>query len=138
MEEVKAAYRKLVFELHPDYNTKPNADKEFAEVQEAYEKLESGFFLPTDADRKLVMWTMWRAHSWQRSSNGKNIITVWQNMRFTIGKWHSSEGDKPYHVAADLGASKPEFTAQGHGFKTEADAKTWIFHKYIFVKSEGK
>lgn len=37
--ELKAAYRKLARQLHPDVNKEPDASKKFAEVQEAYDVL---------------------------------------------------------------------------------------------------
>ncbi len=38
-DEIRAAYRKLARTHHPDVSTEPDADKKFAEVQEAYEVL---------------------------------------------------------------------------------------------------
>ncbi|MDP7030357.1 MAG: DnaJ C-terminal domain-containing protein [Phycisphaerales bacterium] len=38
-DEIRAAYRKLARTHHPDVSTEPDADKKFAEVQEAYEIL---------------------------------------------------------------------------------------------------
>lgn len=37
--EIKAAYRKLARKLHPDVNKEPDAQKKFAQVQQAYEIL---------------------------------------------------------------------------------------------------
>lgn len=39
--EVKRAFRKLAFELHPDRNSAPDAHQRFIEVQEAYSILET-------------------------------------------------------------------------------------------------
>ena len=38
-DEIKAAYRKLAREVHPDVNTHPDAEKQFAQVQQAWEVL---------------------------------------------------------------------------------------------------
>ncbi len=38
-EQIRAAYRKLARQYHPDVNTSPDATKKFAEVQEAYDTL---------------------------------------------------------------------------------------------------
>lgn len=38
-DEIKAAYRKLAKQYHPDLNKSPDAPKKFEEVQEAYDVL---------------------------------------------------------------------------------------------------
>ena len=36
LDEVKAAFRKLAFKLHPDLNPSPQAAEQFRELNEAY------------------------------------------------------------------------------------------------------
>ncbi|MGB7159261.1 MAG: DnaJ domain-containing protein [Tepidisphaeraceae bacterium] len=38
-EEIRVAYRKLVLRYHPDVNSEPNADQQFADIVEAYRML---------------------------------------------------------------------------------------------------
>ncbi|MEY3692123.1 MAG: chaperone protein DnaJ, partial [Bacillota bacterium] len=38
-DDIKAAYRKLAKQFHPDINKAPDAEKKFKEVQEAYDVL---------------------------------------------------------------------------------------------------
>src|SRR5688572_29024814 len=38
-DQIRAAYRKLARKFHPDVNKEPDANKRFAEIQEAYDVL---------------------------------------------------------------------------------------------------
>ena len=39
LKEIKSAYRRLAFEVHPDYNSEPDAGERFKRLQWAYEQL---------------------------------------------------------------------------------------------------
>lgn len=58
VEEVKASYRKLAFELHPDLNPSPQAAEQFQRVNEAYVLLKKAIedgdakFKPKDGRRR--------------------------------------------------------------------------------------
>ncbi len=43
-EEIRSAYRRLVFKYHPDRNNSPKAIKKMQDINEAYKELMSGRF----------------------------------------------------------------------------------------------
>jgi len=51
-EEIKAAYRKMALEVHPDKNQDKNEDSEFKKITEAYTYLKKNPYQKKDADYK--------------------------------------------------------------------------------------
>ncbi len=66
-DEIKAAYRKLAFEYHPDRNKSPGAEEKFKEISEAYAVL-------SDDERRRQYDLMGRAGVYERYGTEEDIF----------------------------------------------------------------
>jgi len=74
-KEVQAAYRKLAKQLHPDVNKKPDAEKSFKAINEAYEVLKD----PGKRERYDALGSNWREGESYSPPPG------WENVHFDFG-----------------------------------------------------
>ncbi len=72
-EEIRAAYRKLARELHPDVNKSPDAQEKFAEVQSAYDIL-------GEPEKRAQYDRFGRAGAAQAAGSGGGAHYSWSNV----------------------------------------------------------
>ena len=87
-EEIKAAYRKMAMQNHPDRNKAPDAEEKFKEINEAYEVLSN--------DQKKSAYDQFGHAAFDQSSGGFGGTThSTQNGPFSY-TWQSSGGGNPF------------------------------------------
>jgi len=79
-EDVKASYRKLAKEFHPDVNKSPSAESKFKDISEAYQKILDG-----TADQEIPQATQFGG--W-RSPFGGNPFDHFKDIAFNFGDQH--------------------------------------------------
>lgn len=87
-EEIRKAYRKLAFELHPDRNPGSDARERFIEVKEAYEQLRESDGEDTEDIGQIVQQAVFAAFEVERRRGSVRVGKTWQQVRVDLQRSH--------------------------------------------------
>ncbi|MEO0557268.1 MAG: J domain-containing protein [Bacteroidota bacterium] len=83
-DEIRKAYRKLAFTLHPDRNPGPDARERFIEVKEAYETLREDTGDDAFDVGQIVQQAVFAAFEVERRRGSVRVGKTWQQMRVDL------------------------------------------------------
>ena len=83
-DEIRKAYRKLAFTLHPDRNPGADARERFIEVKEAYETLREESPMDADDVGQIVQQAVFAAFEVERRRGSVRVGKTWQQVRANL------------------------------------------------------
>jgi len=83
-DEIRKAYRKLAFSLHPDRNPGPDARERFIEVKEAYETLREDTVGTSVDVGQIVQQAVFAAFEVERRRGSVRVGKTWQQVRVDL------------------------------------------------------
>ncbi|RRJ87416.1 hypothetical protein EG240_14985 [Paenimyroides tangerinum] len=146
--EIKAAYRSLSKQFHPDVNKAPNASSIFIEIKEAYEVL-------IDDARRIhynqLLDYAFQKQNQQINSTPKISVFYYDNAEFSVGDvvtftWEVSDADvvelRPFGKVANSGTKKIRITDVSTNLLVElfcynSMSKNYVFSQIILKKREN-